>query len=149
MNDYIDIWTDGACKGNPGKGGWGAVLQYKQHRKELYGGEENTTNNRMEMQAVIEALQSLKKPHSKVRLHIDSQYVKNGITQWMPNWIARGWKTADKKPVKNQDLWLQLNALCQLHEIDWIWVKGHAGNPGNEKADELANLGVAQLTSST
>lgn len=146
--DYIDIWTDGACKGNPGKGGWGALLKHGKHQKELFGGELNTTNNRMEMMAVIQALTILKRP-SKVRLHIDSQYVQKGINEWMPSWIARGWKTADKKPVKNQDLWQTLNDLCKKHEISWIWVKGHAGNPGNERADALANLGVEQLSQDT
>ncbi len=142
--DFVDIWTDGACKGNPGKGGWGVLLQHGKHKKELFGGELETTNNRMEMTAVIQALSALKRP-CKVRLHIDSQYVQKGINEWMSGWIARGWKTADKKPVKNQDLWQTLNELCQKHEISWIWVKGHAGNPGNERADALANMGVEQL----
>lgn len=142
--EFIDIWTDGACKGNPGKGGWGALLKHGKHQKELFGGELETTNNRMEMTAVIQALSALKRP-CKVRLHIDSQYVQKGINEWMPGWIARGWKTEDKKPVKNQDLWQMLNELCKKHEISWIWVKGHAGNPGNERADALANMGVEQL----
>ncbi len=142
--DFVDIWTDGACKGNPGKGGWGVLLQHGKHQKELFGGELETTNNRMEMTAVIQALSALKRP-CKVRLHIDSQYVQKGINEWMSGWIARGWKTADKKPVKNQDLWQTLNELCKKHEISWIWVKGHAGNPGNERADALANMGVEQL----
>lgn len=138
---FVDIWTDGACKGNPGKGGWGVLLKHGKYQKELFGGERETTNNRMEMTAVIQALSALKRP-CKVRLHIDSQYVQKGLNEWMAGWIARGWKTADKKPVKNQDLWQTLNQLCQQHEITWIWVKGHAGDPGNERADALANMGV-------
>lgn len=137
----VEIWTDGACKGNPGRGGWGALLRHGKHEKELYGGEASTTNNRMEMMAVIKALEALKRPCT-IHLHVDSQYVKKGLTEWMPSWIARNWKTADKKPVKNQDLWQQLNELCQKHEIHWIWVKGHAGNEGNERADALANKGA-------
>ncbi|NEN74773.1 ribonuclease HI [Pelistega sp. NLN82] len=142
--EFIDIWTDGACKGNPGPGGWGAVLQYGPHTKEIYGGEKETTNNRMEMMAVIEALKLLKRP-CKIRLHIDSQYVKKGITEWIENWKKKGWKTADKKPVKNQELWQALDILRQQHDITWIWVKGHAGDVGNERADALANQGVAEL----
>lgn len=142
--EFIDIWTDGACKGNPGKGGWGVLLRYGKHEKELFGGQADTTNNRMEMTAVIEALKALKRP-CKVRLHIDSQYVKKGLTEWMPGWLAKNWKTANKQPVKNQDLWQELNTLTQLHEITWIWVKGHAGDPGNERADLLANKGVTSL----
>ena len=140
----VDIWTDGACKGNPGVGGWGVLMRYGKNKKELFGGELETTNNRMEMMAVIQALQSLKRP-MPIRLHVDSQYVKKGLTEWMSGWIARGWKTADKKPVKNQDLWEQLNLLTAQHQIQWIWVKGHAGDPGNERADELANKGVEQV----
>ena len=140
----VDIWTDGACKGNPGAGGWGVLMRYGKNKKELFGGELETTNNRMEMMAVIQALQSLKRP-MPIRLHVDSQYVKKGLTEWMSGWIARGWKTADKKPVKNQDLWEQLNLLTAQHQIQWIWVKGHAGDPGNERADELANMGVEQV----
>lgn len=140
----VEIWTDGACKGNPGKGGWGALLRHGHHTKELYGGEHHTTNNRMEMMAVIKALEALKRPCT-VHLHVDSQYVKKGITEWMSSWIAKGWKTADKKPVKNQDLWQTLNTLCQQHKIHWIWVKGHAGNEGNEQADTLANKGILTL----
>lgn len=142
--EFIDIWTDGACNGNPGKGGWGVLLRYGKHEKELFGGQADTTNNRMEMMAVIEALKALKRP-CKVRLHIDSQYVKKGLTEWMPGWLAKNWKTANKQPVKNQDLWQELNTLTQRHEITWIWVKGHAGDPGNERADSLANKGVASL----
>ena len=140
----VEIWTDGACKGNPGVGGWGVLMRYGKNKKELFGGELETTNNRMEMMAVIQALQSLKRP-MPIRLHVDSQYVKKGLTEWMSGWIARGWKTADKKPVKNQDLWEQLNLLTAQHQIPWIWVKGHAGDPGNERADELANMGVEQV----
>lgn len=140
----VEIWTDGACKGNPGVGGWGVLMRYGKNKKELFGGELETTNNRMEMMAVIQALQSLKRP-MPIRLHVDSQYVKKGLTEWMSGWIARGWKTADKKPVKNQDLWEQLNLLTAQHQIQWIWVKGHAGDPGNERADELANMGVEQV----
>lgn len=145
--EFIDIWTDGACKGNPGIGGWGALLKHGGHSKEMYGGELNTTNNRMEMTAVIQALQQLKRK-SKVRLYIDSQYVKKGLNEWMPSWVARGWKTANKQPVKNKDLWLILNELTSLHDITWVWVKGHAGNKGNERADALANLGVEQVQAS-
>ena len=140
----VVMYTDGACKGNPGVGGWGVLMRYGKNKKELFGGELETTNNRMEMMAVIQALQSLKRP-MPIRLHVDSQYVKKGLTEWMSGWIARGWKTADKKPVKNQDLWEQLNLLTAQHQIQWIWVKGHAGDPGNERADELANKGVEQV----
>ncbi len=144
MTKTVEIWTDGACKGNPGVGGWGVLMRYGKVEKELFGGELETTNNRMEMMAVIQALQALKRSTS-IRLHVDSQYVKKGLTEWMSGWIARGWKTADKKPVKNQDLWEQLNTLTAKHEIQWIWVKGHAGDPGNERADELANKGVEEV----
>ncbi len=137
----VEIWTDGACKGNPGPGGWGAWLKSGGHEKELFGGERLTTNNRMELTAVIEALASLKR-HCQVQLHTDSQYVQLGITEWLPNWVRRGWKTADRKPVKNADLWQRLQALSQQHDIDWRWVRGHAGIEGNERADELANRGV-------
>jgi ribonuclease HI len=140
----VDIYTDGACKGNPGPGGWGVLLTSEQARKELCGGERQTTNNRMEMQAVIEALRALKRP-CHVRLHVDSQYVLKGMTEWLPGWKARGWKTAAKEPVKNADLWQQLDALVNQgpHRIEWNWVRGHNGHPGNERADELANQGVA------
>lgn len=141
--DIIHIYSDGACKGNPGVGGWGALLVANGHRKEISGGEANTTNNRMEMTAVIRALESLKRP-SMVEVHTDSQYVQKGISEWMPGWKRRNWRTADGKPVKNQDLWLQLDALSQLHRIEWKWVRGHAGHPENERADALANLGVLQ-----
>lgn len=137
----IEIWTDGACKGNPGPGGWGALLRYGDREKELFGGERHTTNNRMELTAVIEALVSLKR-HCTVTLHTDSQYVQLGITEWIPNWIRRGWKTADRKPVKNADLWQRLHELAARHDVHWRWVKGHAGVDGNERADELANRGV-------
>ncbi|MBS0310388.1 MAG: ribonuclease HI [Proteobacteria bacterium] len=141
--DTIYIYSDGACKGNPGVGGWGALLVANGHRKEISGGEPNTTNNRMEMTAVIRALESLKRP-STVEVHTDSQYVQKGISEWMAGWKRRNWRTADGKPVKNQDLWLQLDALSQLHRIEWKWVRGHAGHPENERADALANLGVLQ-----
>ena len=141
--DTIYIYSDGACKGNPGAGGWGALLVTDGHRKEICGGEANTTNNRMEMTAVIRALESLKRP-STVEVHTDSQYVQKGISEWMTGWKRRNWRTADGKPVKNQDLWLQLDALSQLHRIEWKWVRGHNGHPENERADKLANQGVLQ-----
>jgi len=139
----VEIWTDGACKGNPGAGGWGVLLKRNQHEKTLCGGEPNTTNNRMELQAVIEALRALKRP-CRVILHTDSQYVQKGITEWLPNWKARGWRTAAKQPVKNADLWQALDEVAAKHQIDWRWVRGHDGDPGNERADELANEGVRQ-----
>lgn len=142
MEQTIEIFTDGACKGNPGKGGWGALLVYGDHEKELFGGEAETTNNRMELTAVIRALESLKRP-CKVRLHTDSQYVQKGISEWITGWKRRGWRTADNKPVKNQDLWQALDVLAAKHEIEWLWVKGHAGHDGNERADGLANQGAA------
>jgi ribonuclease HI len=135
------IYTDGACRGNPGPGGWGALLNWNGKQKELCGGESPTTNNRMELTAAIRALESLREPCS-VALHTDSTYVMQGLTSWLPGWKARGWKTADRKPVKNQDLWQQLDAACQRHTIVWTWVKGHAGDPGNEAADRLANQGL-------
>ena len=142
----VDIYTDGACKGNPGPGGWGVLLQSATARKELFGGEASTTNNRMELLAVIEAFRALKRP-CHVRLHVDSQYVLKGMTEWLAGWKARGWKTASKEPVKNVDLWQALDALVQggPHRVEWHWVRGHAGHPGNERADQLANLGVAQV----
>jgi ribonuclease HI len=140
----ITIYTDGACKGNPGPGGWGAWLKSGEHERELWGGEPATTNNRMELTAVIEALSALK-ASSQVVLYLDSEYVRNGITSWIHNWKRRGWKTADNKPVKNVDLWQRLDALAQTHRIEWRWVKGHAGDPGNERADGLANRGVASV----
>jgi ribonuclease HI len=141
--NFVEIYTDGACKGNPGPGGWGALLRSGSSEKELFGGELNTTNNRMEMMAVIQALSALKRP-CQVLLHLDSEYVRKGVTEWMKNWKARGWRTADKKPVKNEDLWRQMDELLAScgHQIEWRWVKGHAGNPGNERADSLANRGV-------
>lgn len=139
----VVIYSDGACKGNPGPGGWGAWLVSGGHEKELWGGEPETTNNRMEMMAVIEALASLKRSCDIV-IYTDSEYVKNGITTWIHGWKARGWTTAAKAPVKNVELWKRLDALAALHKIDWRWVKGHAGDPGNERADALANQGVAQ-----
>jgi ribonuclease HI len=142
MSETIEIFTDGACKGNPGPGGWGALLCWNGHEKELFGGEGQTTNNRMELQAVIEALSSLKR-RSNVRVYTDSQYVQQGISSWIHNWKKRGWKTADKKPVKNEDLWRRLDALAAEHNIEWKWVRGHAGHEGNERADALANRGVA------
>lgn len=142
----VEIYTDGACKGNPGPGGWGALLLSGSTEKELFGGELATTNNRMELTAVIEALAALKKP-CQVTLYLDSEYVRKGITEWLAGWKARGWRTAAKQPVKNQDLWQRLDALLaqSAHQIDWRWVKGHAGNPGNERADALANCGVETL----
>ncbi|HXW09902.1 MAG TPA: ribonuclease HI [Steroidobacteraceae bacterium] len=139
----VIVYTDGACKGNPGPGGWGALLIAGEHRKELYGGESPTTNNRMELTAAIEALAALKRP-CRVQLYTDSQYVRLGITEWLPQWKRRGWKTADKKPVKNDDLWKQLESQIERHEVHWHWVRGHAGDPGNERADELANLGIME-----
>jgi ribonuclease HI len=141
----VTIYTDGACKGNPGPGGWGAWLRSGAHERELWGGERETTNNRMELSAVIQALKVLKGP-SEVTLFLDSEYVRNGITSWIHNWKRRGWRTADGKPVKNVDLWQQLDALTQPHRIEWCWVKGHSGDPGNERADSLANRGVAQAS---
>ena len=140
----VDIFTDGACRGNPGPGGWGALLRYGDHERELYGGETLTTNNRMELMAAIQALESLKRP-CKVNVTTDSVYVRSGITQWLPNWKQRGWKTAAKKPVKNADLWKRLDAAAQAHEVDWHWVKGHSGHPENERADQLANRGIDEL----
>jgi len=144
MTDIVEIYTDGACKGNPGVGGWGALLRHGGETRELYGGEPQTTNNRMEMTAVIRALEALE-PGSRVRLHTDSQYVQQGIKEWIHSWKRRGWLTADKKPVKNVELWRRLDELAAQHEVEWLWVRGHDGNPGNEKADELANLGCAEV----
>lgn len=141
MTAPVVIYTDGACKGNPGPGGWGALLQCDGNERELFGGEAHTTNNRMEMTAVIQALGSLKR-RVPVVIYTDSQYVKNGIETWIHGWKRNGWKTSDKKPVKNADLWRELDALAAQHDIDWHWVKGHAGTPGNHRADELANRGV-------
>ena len=140
----VEIFTDGACKGNPGPGGWGALLRWNGHEKRLFGGEPETTNNRMELTAAIMALRSLKRP-CEVILTTDSQYVRQGITEWLHNWKLRGWKTASKAPVKNVDLWQSLDSEATRHRIDWRWVKGHAGHVENEIADELANLGVAEV----
>ena len=140
----VEIFTDGACRGNPGPGGWGAVLRYGEHEKELYGGEAQTTNNRMELTAAIRALETLKRPCS-VQVTTDSSYVRNGITEWLPNWKKRGWKTAAKKPVKNADLWQRLDQAVRAHQITWYWVKGHSGHPENERADRLANRGIDEL----
>lgn len=141
MDNKVYIYTDGACKGNPGPGGWGALMKYKDTEKEFCGGETLTTNNRMEMKAAIEALSQLKRPCDVV-LTTDSQYLRKGITEWIDNWKKRGWKTAAKKPVKNADLWQQLDELVQKHNITWNWVKGHSGHAENERADELANQGI-------
>jgi ribonuclease HI len=140
----VEIYTDGACSGNPGPGGWGAVLRYGDHVKELHGGEATgTTNNRMELTAAIRALESLNRPVT-VRVHTDSTYLRSGITEWLPAWKKRGWLTADKKPVKNAELWQRLEAAAARHTVSWHWVRGHAGDPGNERADALANLGMAE-----
>ncbi len=138
----VEIWTDGACKGNPGLGGWGALMRAGQHEKTLFGGEPMTTNNRMELMGVIEALRALTRP-CDVIIHTDSQYVQKGISEWIGGWKRRGWITADKKPVKNADLWKMLDEEAARHKVEWRWVRGHAGDPGNERADELANQGVA------
>ena len=137
----LEIWTDGACKQNPGVGGWGAYLVWGEHKLELYGGEKLTTNNQMELTAVISALSVLKRP-CPIIIHTDSTYVRDGITKWIRNWKRNGWRTADKKEVKNAELWQRLDELAERYEIEWRWVKGHNGDPGNEKADELANWGV-------
>ena len=139
------MYTDGACRGNPGKGGWGALLRYNGNEKTLHGGEPHTTNNRMELMAVIQGLRSLKKPGCEVHVFSDSKYVLTGITEWLPNWKKRGWKTAAKKPVLNVDLWQMLDALAAQHTVKWEWVKGHSGHPENERADSLANLGIDEL----
>ena len=141
---HVQIFTDGACRGNPGPGGWGALLRFGGEEKTLFGGEQDTTNNRMELTAVIEALGALKRP-CDVTLTSDSTYVLKGIQEWMPNWKKRGWKTASKKPVKNVDLWKKLDGLIVEHKIDWQWVKGHSGHPENELADQLANQGIDEL----
>ncbi len=144
MNATVEIFTDGACKGNPGPGGWGALLRYGERERELFGGEPNTTNNRMELLAVIRAFEALTRSVDVV-VHTDSQYVQKGISEWLPSWKARGWRTSDRKPVRNADLWQRLDELSRGHRVDWRWVRGHAGHPGNERADALANRGVASL----
>jgi ribonuclease HI len=141
-DDIIDVFTDGACSGNPGPGGWGALLRWRDREKELFGGEASTTNNRMELTAAIAALESLKRG-ARVRLHTDSLYLKDGITRWIARWRANGWRTADRKPVKNEDLWKRLSATLERHDVDWRWIKGHAGHAENERADALARKGVA------
>ena len=141
MAEMIEIYTDGACKGNPGRGGWGALLRSGPHEKELYGGEPETTNNRMELMAVIRALEALKRP-SRVRITTDSQYVKRGVTEWMVRWKRNGWRTAAREPVKNRDLWERLDQALGRHQVEWQWVRGHAGHPDNERADRLANRGI-------
>jgi ribonuclease HI len=143
-NEKVEIYADGACRGNPGPGGWGALLLLGEHERELSGAEAQTTNNRMELTAVIRALEALKRPVSG-RIYTDSKYVIQGITEWVGNWKARGWKTADKKPVKNQDLWETLDALANAHDLEWQWVKGHSGNVGNERVDDLANRAIDAL----
>ena len=144
----VDIYTDGACSGNPGPGGWGAVLSYKGKERDIHGAEANTTNNRMELTAAIKGLEALTRP-VKVRLHTDSTYLKDGITLWIENWKAKGWKTAKRKPVKNEDLWRRLETAAAGHEVEWRWIKGHSGDPGNQRADELARQGVEELTGKT
>jgi ribonuclease HI len=141
--DVVMIWTDGSCSPNPGPGGWGALLQYGEHTRELYGSSPDTTNNQMELMAAIRALETLNR-HSTVHLHTDSTYVRNGINSWVAKWKQNGWRTAAKQPVKNDDLWRRLDAATQRHEVHWHWVKGHNGDPGNERADELANRGTAE-----
>ena len=144
MANEVELFTDGACSGNPGPGGWGAILRWRGVEKELSGGEAHTTNNRMELTAVIEGLRAMTRP-CQVRVFTDSQYVQKGITEWLPGWKARGWRTADKKPVKNDDLWCALDEQADRHVISWNWVKGHAGHPENERADELARQAIAAI----
>ncbi|MCW8945639.1 MAG: ribonuclease HI [Sedimenticola sp.] len=144
MTERVEVFTDGACKGNPGPGGWGALMRFKGKERQLYGGEPGTTNNRMELLAVISALEALTRP-SQVRVTTDSRYVQNGITDWINNWKRNGWKTAAKKPVKNSDLWQRLDQLVATHDVTWAWVKGHSGHPENELADCLANKGVEEF----
>ena len=145
-NKTVTLYTDGACKGNPGKGGWGVLMRYGSHEKELFGGEAHTTNNRMELTAIIQGLAALKRPCAVV-IYTDSQYVKNGMEQWIHGWKKNGWKTAAKQPVKNEDLWRQLDQLAAQHQIQWQWVRGHTGHAENERADALANQGVASVSS--
>ncbi len=146
VSKVVEIYTDGACKGNPWIGGWGALLRYGDHEREIFGGEKLTTNNRMELLAAIRALESLKRP-CKIHLHTDSQYLQKGISEWLDSWKARNWRTANKKPVKNEDLWKLLDQLTQQHEIEWCWVRGHSGHIDNERADQLANRGVEMIIS--
>lgn len=141
---HVEAYTDGACRGNPGPGGWGVVLHFEDRVKELSGGEMQTTNNRMELTAAIRALEALQQP-CRVDIYTDSTYVRNGITEWLPNWRRRNWRTAAKKPVKNKDLWQRLDALASEHDVRWKWVRGHAGHAGNERADALANRGIDEL----
>ena len=148
MSQTVEVYTDGACRGNPGPGGWGVLLRYGNTEKELYGGEADTTNNRMELMAAIQALENLKR-ESKVILTTDSQYVRKGITEWIANWKKRGWKTASKQPVKNKDLWQRLDKAATQHQVKWHWVRGHTGHPENERADELANKGIDELLSNS
>ncbi len=144
MSDRVELFTDGACRGNPGPGGWGSVLQFNGREKELFGGEAHTTNNRMELMAVIRGLQALKRPCA-VDVTTDSQYVKNGITQWIHNWKRNGWRTAARQPVKNDDLWRMLDEAVARHRVTWHWVKGHSGHPENERADALANRAIDEM----
>ena len=143
-SNIVEIYTDGACRGNPGDGGWGAFLSYGENCKEIFGGEKNTTNNRMELMAAIKALEALKRP-CKAKIHTDSTYVKNGVTEWMPSWKENNWRTKSRKPVKNQDLWQQLDQQVDRHQLEWVWVKAHVGIEGNEKADQLANRGIDEM----
>lgn len=146
--EIIEIWADGGCRGNPGPGGWGVLLRAGTREKELWGGEPATTNNRMELTAVIRALEAMKRT-VRARIHTDSQYVQKGISEWIHGWKRNGWKTSDKKPVKNADLWQELDRLAAQHQLEWLWVKGHAGDPGNERADALANRGIDELLART
>jgi ribonuclease HI len=147
LSSVVEIYTDGACRGNPGPGGWAATLSFGEHEREISGAEANTTNNRMELTAVIRALEALKRP-VQGHIYTDSQYVRQGVLEWLAQWKARGWKTADRKPVKNQDLWQALDALQAQHKLEWHWVKGHSGNAGNERVDQLANRAIDALTAS-
>lgn len=144
---WLEAFTDGGCRGNPGPGGWGVLLRYGKHLKELNGYQDDTTNNQMELMAAIQAFEALKRP-TKVKITTDSQYVKNGVTQWMAGWKRKGWKTASNQPVKNKELWLRLDAAMTSHQVEWFWVKGHSGHPENERVDELANLAIDELMAS-
>jgi ribonuclease HI len=146
MTEHVEIFTDGACRGNPGPGGWGALLRYKEREREMKGSDPDTTNNRMELQAAISSLASLSRP-CDVSLTTDSRYVMDGIEKWLPGWKKKGWKTAAKKPVKNEDLWRQLDELVQQHSVEWHWVKGHSGHIENERVDQLANLAIDEMQS--